>query len=73
MPGVENKVREFRVAIDRQISNGGKRTNLMIDGGIKAHNASMVASWGVDVAVIGSGLINDKASIAENIAEIRSQ
>ena len=36
MPGVENKVREFRVAIDRQISNGGKRTKLMIDGGIKA-------------------------------------
>ena len=73
MPGVENKVREFRVAIDRQSSNGGKRTKLMIDGGIKAHNASMVASWGVDVAVIGSGLINAKASIAENIAEIRSQ
>ena len=73
MPEVERKVRDFRAAIDEQISNGGRRTKLMIDGGIKAHNASMVASWGVDVAVIGSGLINDKASIAENISEIRSK
>ena len=73
MPEVEEKVRTFRAAIDGQISGGGRKTKLMIDGGIKAHNASMVASWGVDVAVIGSGLINDKASIAENISEIRSK
>lgn len=73
MPEVEEKVRDFRAAIDKQISGGGRKTKLMIDGGIKAHNASMVASWGVDVAVIGSGLINDKASIAENISEIRSK
>jgi ribulose-phosphate 3-epimerase len=73
MPEVEGKVRTFRAAIDEQISGGGRKTKLMIDGGIKAHNASMVASWGVDVAVIGSGLINDRASIAENISEIRSK
>ena len=73
MPEVEGKVRAFRAAIDEQISGGGRKTKLMIDGGIKAHNASMVASWGVDVAVIGSGLINDRASIAENISEIRSK
>ena len=73
MPEVEEKVRTFRAAIDGQVSGGGRKTKLMIDGGIKAHNASMVASWGVDVAVIGSGLINDKASIAENISEIRSK
>ena len=73
MPEVEGKVRDFRAAIDEQISDGGRKTKLMIDGGIKAHNAAMVASWGVDVAVIGSGLINDKASIAENISEIRSK
>lgn len=73
MPEVEGKVRAFRAAIDEQISGGGRKTKLMIDGGIKAHNASMVASWGVDVAVIGSGLINNRASIAENISEIRSK
>ncbi len=44
----------------------------MIDGGIKHHNSAMVSEWGIDVAVVGSGLINDKASIADNFAEINS-
>ena len=72
MPEVEDKVREFRTAIDRQISDGGRVTKLMIDGGIKYHNSAMVSDWGIDVAVVGSGLINDKASIAENLAEINT-
>ena len=72
MPEVEDKVREFREAIDQQINDGGRATKLMIDGGIKHHNAAMVAGWGVDLAVVGSGLINDKASIAETLAEIYS-
>ena len=72
MPEVEGKVREFRSRIDSQVSNGGKRTMLMIDGGIKAHNAKIVSSWGVDVAVVGSGLINDKGSISENHKKILS-
>jgi len=72
MPEVEAKVREFRAAIDRQISDGGRATKLMIDGGIKHHNSAMVSDWGIDVAVVGSGLINDKASIAENLAEINT-
>lgn len=72
MPEVEGKVREFRSAIDQQIRNGGKDTKLMIDGGIKHHNSAMVSEWGIDIAVVGSGLINDKASIAENLAEINS-
>ena len=45
----------------------------MIDGGIKAHNAAQVADWGIDIAVVGSGLINDKGTIAENLAEIRNE
>ena len=72
MPEVEDKVREFRAAIDRQISDGGRLTKLMIDGGIKHHNSALVSDWGIDVAVVGSGLINDKASIAENLAEINT-
>ena len=42
----------------------------MIDGGIKVHNAAMVAEWGIDIAVVGSGLINDRGSIAENLTAI---
>ena len=73
MPEVEEKVRCFRTAIDQQISDGGRHTRLMIDGGIKAHNAAQVANWGVDIAVVGSGLINDKGTIAENLAEIQRE
>ena len=73
MPEVEEKVRCFRTAIDQQISDGGRHTRLMIDGGIKAHNAAQVANWGVDIAVVGSGLINDKGTIAENLAEIHHE
>ena len=70
MPEVESKVRAFRAAIDSQIDAGGRATRLMIDGGIKDHNAAMVAKWGIDIAVVGSGLINDGGTIAENLATI---
>lgn len=70
MPEVEAKVREFRAAIDAQIASGGRATKLMIDGGIKDHNAAQVAEWGIDIAVVGSGLINERASIASNKAAI---
>jgi len=72
MPEVENKIRALRAAIDEQKSTGGRATKIMIDGGIKAHNIAMVKEWGVEVAVVGSGLINDKASIAENLTEIHA-
>ena len=72
MPEVEGKVRAFRDAIDEQESNGGRAVKLMIDGGIKDHNAAMVAEWGIDIAVVGSGLINDRGTIAENLAAINA-
>ena len=67
IPEVEEKVMILRGEIDTQIRNGGRNTKLMIDGGIKYHNAKMVADWGVDIAVVGSGLINKKGSVAENL------
>ena len=70
MPEVEDEVRAFRAAIDEQESNGGRTVKLMIDGGIKDHNAAMVAEWGIDIAVVGSGLINDRGTIADNLAAI---
>ena len=71
MPSVENKVRELRKNIDLQIKNGGKKTKLMIDGGIKDHNADLVSSWGVDIAVVGSGLINNEGTVEENLIQIK--
>ena len=70
MPEVEDKVRAFRAAIDAQSAAGGRATKLMIDGGVKDHNAAMIAEWGIDIAVVGSGLINDSGTIAENLAAI---
>ena len=70
MPQVEDKVREFRSAIDEQEKGGGKTPILMIDGGIKHHNAATVRDWGIDIAVVGSGLINERGSISQNLEEI---
>ena len=72
IPEVQEKVRILRREIDMQIENGGRKTKLMIDGGIKYHNAKLVADWGVDVAVVGSGLINNKGTISENLESITS-
>ena len=72
MPEVEEKVRTFRLAIDEQKKKGGRNTILMIDGGIKSHNAKLVSDWGIDIAVVGSGLINSEATISENLDEIIS-
>ena len=70
IPEVEKMVRILRREIDMQIENGGRKTTLMIDGGIKHHNAKLVADWGVDIAVVGSGLINEKGTIFENLESI---
>jgi len=70
IPEVEGKVRSLREAIDSQIENGGRETKLMIDGGIKDYNAALVSEWGIDIAVVGSGLINNEASIRENLISI---
>ncbi|RAH14459.1 MAG: ribulose-phosphate 3-epimerase [Methanobacteriota archaeon] len=70
MPEVENKVRVLRKRIDAQNSTNGNKTQIMIDGGIKANNISLVNEWGVDVSVIGSGLINSEGSLLENLDKI---
>ena len=72
MPEMKSKILEFRSAIDNQINSGGKSTKLMIDGGIKHHNVALVKDWGIDVAVIGSGIINDNGTVEDNLKEITS-
>ena len=69
---LKSKINEFRLAINNQIESGGKSTKLMIDGGVKHHNVALVKSWGIDVAVIGSGIINDNGTVADNLKEITS-
>ena len=67
---VETKVRRLKKAIDEQVASGGRPVQIQIDGGVKAHNIAMLREWGVSNCVVGSGLFNDKASVAENLAII---
>jgi len=70
IPTVEAKIRRLRAAIDSQIASGGRQVQIQIDGGVKAHNIAMLRDWGVENCVVGSGLFNDKATVAENLAVI---
>lgn len=72
IPTVEAKIRTLRKAIDEQVANGGRPVQLQIDGGVKAHNIAMLQEWGVTNAVVGSGLFNSNASVADNLATIEN-
>ena len=68
---VESKIRRIAEAIEHQVANGGRPVQIQIDGGVKAHNIGMIRDWGGNNFVVGSGLFNDKGSVAENLASIR--
>lgn len=70
IPTVENKIRRLKKAIDAQVAAGGRPVQIQVDGGVKAHNIAMLRSWGVSNCVVGSGLFNDKASVADNLSII---
>jgi len=59
-------------AIAQQQARGGRSVQLQIDGGVKAHNIAELRSWGVTNAVVGSGLFNDRASVADNLADLNA-
>ena len=70
IPTVESKIRRLRDAIDAQVAAGGRPVQIQVDGGVKAHNIAMLREWGVTNCVVGSGLFNDKASVADNLSII---
>ncbi|MDP6864617.1 MAG: ribulose-phosphate 3-epimerase [Candidatus Poseidoniaceae archaeon] len=72
IPTVEGKVRRLKEAIDAQVAAGGRPVQIQIDGGVKAHNIAMLREWGASNCVVGSGLFNDSASVADNLAIIHS-
>jgi ribulose-phosphate 3-epimerase len=47
--------------------------DLEVDGGIKEHNAVEVVAAGANVLVLGSGIFNHHATVADNIAALRRQ
>lgn len=72
IPTVETKIRRLKQAIDDQVAAGGRPVQIQIDGGVKSHNIAMLRDWGVSNCVVGSGLFNDKASVADNLSEIHN-
>ena len=70
IPNVESKIRRLSDAIEKQVAEGGREVQIQVDGGVKAHHIAMLRDWGVTNCVVGSGLFNDRASVAENLAEI---
>ena len=72
IPTVESKIRKLKTAIDAQVAAGGRPVQIQVDGGVKSHNIAMLRDWGVSNCVVGSGLFNDKATIAENLAVIHN-
>ena len=72
IPTVESKIRKLKAAIDAQVAAGGRPVQIQVDGGVKSHNIAMLRDWGVSNCVVGSGLFNDKGTIAENLAVIHN-
>jgi ribulose-phosphate 3-epimerase len=62
------KIRDLK----RLLSEGGRGTRIAVDGGIDVTTAPLVVDAGATVLVAGSSIYNDKASVADNVAALRS-
>lgn len=64
-----DKVKRLRADIDRR----GLECRIQVDGGINADTIRSIVEAGATSVVAGSAVINDSATIAENIALLRRQ
>ena len=62
------KIRRLRQMLDER----GMNVPIGVDGGIKPETAPLVVEAGATVLVAGSGVFNNKASVAENVAALRA-
>jgi ribulose-phosphate 3-epimerase len=63
-----NKIHRLR----RMLGERGLDIPIAVDGGINTTTAPLVVSAGATVLVAGSGIYNDKASVAENVAALHA-
>jgi ribulose-phosphate 3-epimerase len=70
IPASTDKIARLRRMLDER---GSADVELEVDGGIKSNNVVEVVGAGASVLVIGSAIFNDQASVAANIAALRSQ
>jgi ribulose-phosphate 3-epimerase len=70
IPASSDKIARLRRMLDARGLTG---VEVEVDGGIKAFNAAQVVAAGASVLVLGSGIFTREASVAANIATLRSQ
>jgi len=69
IPASSDKIARLRRLLEER---GLLDVELEVDGGIKAHNAAEIVAAGASVLVVGSAIFNNQASVAANIATLRS-
>jgi len=67
IPGTLGKIERAREMIERL----SPKCNLEVDGGLKATNIGKVRAAGADMFVVGSGVFNPDASVADSVARLR--
>jgi ribulose-phosphate 3-epimerase len=68
IPGSTAKIARLR----RMLDNIDSKAEIEVDGGINAETITEVVKAGATVLVAGSAMFNDKASVAENIQQLRN-
>jgi ribulose-phosphate 3-epimerase len=63
-----DKIARLRMMLDRI----GSKAELEVDGGVNTSTIAEVVRAGADVLVAGSAIYNNKASIAENVKQLRA-
>lgn len=69
IPQATRKITRLREMLAER---GLERVAIEVDGGIKPGNAGEIAAAGADILVVGSGIFNREAGVAENIAALRT-
>lgn len=69
IPASTSRISRLRKMLDAQ---GLTHVDIQVDGGIKAENIAQVVAAGANVFVVGSGIYNQSASVAENVAALRT-
>jgi len=69
IPASTTKVQRLAATLAER---GLQGMEIIVDGGVKPHNAAAIASAGATVLVVGSAIFNDHSSVAANVAALRA-
>ena len=69
IPSSLDKINRLRRMLEKR---GVDKVRIAVDGGVHTQTARAVARAGATVLVAGSAIFNDRASVAENLRQLRS-